>query len=93
MRDATGLTSDADRATIDDVRTTVDIDDDVLRAAKELAEMRGVTAGKMLSDLARQALAPPRAYRERNGVPIVPRAAGGRVITNADVRRWLDEDQ
>jgi hypothetical protein len=74
------------------VRTTVDIEDDVLNAAKEIAAARGLTAGKILSELARQALAPQRSYRERNGVPIIPRPAGGRIITSADVRQWLDED-
>ena len=74
------------------MRTTVDIDDDVLQAAKELAVMRGKTAGKILSELARASLAPPRTYTVRNGVPIIPRRPGAPLITNADVKRWLDED-
>ena len=44
------------------VRTTLDIDDDVLQAAKELADHRKTTAGKVLSDLARQALEPSRRF-------------------------------
>ncbi len=55
------------------VRTTLDIDDDVLQAVKELAEVRGLTAGQALSALARQALTPARAGRTRNGIPILPR--------------------
>ena len=43
------------------MRTTLDIDDDVLQAAKELATLRGSTAGKVLSELARRALTPSRA--------------------------------
>jgi hypothetical protein len=43
------------------MRTTLDIDDDVLLAAKELAAIRRTTAGQVISDLARQALTgPPR---------------------------------
>jgi hypothetical protein len=38
------------------VRTTVDIDDDVLLAVKELAKRQRRPAGKVLSELARQAL-------------------------------------
>jgi hypothetical protein len=38
------------------VRTTLDIDDDVLAASKELARRKNMTAGKVLSDLARKAL-------------------------------------
>jgi len=54
------------------MRTTLDIDDDVLQAAKELATLRGSTAGKVLSELARRALTPSRAERTRNGVPLLP---------------------
>ena len=59
------------------MRTTLDIDDDVLQAAKELADTRRKTAGKIISDLARQALAPARTHRVRNGVPVLPRRAPG----------------
>ena len=38
------------------MRTTLDVVDDVLEAAKELAARRGATAGRVLSDLARTAL-------------------------------------
>jgi hypothetical protein len=59
------------------MRTTLDIDDDVLQAAKELAILRGSTAGKVLSELARSALAPLRAERTRNGVPLLPPRPAG----------------
>ena len=53
------------------VRTTLDLDPDVLQAAKELASARGTTAGKVLSDLVRKALQSPRSARVRNGVPLI----------------------
>jgi hypothetical protein len=59
------------------VRTTLDIDEDVLQAAKEIAAGKRTTAGKVLSDLARRALAPARAARTRNGVPVLPRRPAG----------------
>jgi hypothetical protein len=59
------------------VRTTLDIDDDILQAAKELAASRQTTAGRVLSDLARKALEPARAGRARNGVPVLPRRPSG----------------
>ncbi len=63
---------------IHDVRTTLDIDEDVLQAAKELAAARGRTAGQVLSELARAGLQPPaRAARVRNGVPLLPPRASG----------------
>lgn len=55
------------------VRTTLDLDEDVLQAAKEMAAARGTTAGKVVSELARKALTPTRAPRVRNGVPLLPR--------------------
>jgi hypothetical protein len=38
------------------MRTTLDIDDEVMQAAKELARGQGRTAGEVLSELARQGL-------------------------------------
>jgi hypothetical protein len=63
------------------MRTTLDLDEDILQAAKELAEMRGLSAGKVVSDLVRKALAPPRPARKvRNGVPLLPRRPPGSPI-------------
>lgn len=59
------------------VRTTLDLDLDVLQAAKELAAARGTTAGKVLSELARRGLESPRPTRVRNGVPLLPRRPAG----------------
>lgn len=60
------------------MRTTLDIDDDVLQAAKELAETTGITAGRALSNFARMGLASPkRSARLRNGVPLLPGRAKG----------------
>jgi hypothetical protein len=54
------------------MRTTLDIDDDVLQVAKEIAATRRTTAGKVLSDLARAGLRPRRKGGVRNGVPLLP---------------------
>lgn len=59
------------------VRTTLDIDDDILAAAKEIAANRDSTAGKVLSDLARQALTRRGRRAVRNGVPLLPPAPSG----------------
>ena len=45
------------------MRTTLDIDGDVLQAAKELAALHGKTAGQILSELARKALSPSTTHR------------------------------
>jgi hypothetical protein len=55
------------------VRTTLDIDDDVLNAAKEMALAQRTTAGRVISELVRKALQPTGTARVRNGVPLLPR--------------------
>ena len=59
------------------MRTTLDIDADVLQAAKELAVGRRLTAGQVLSGLARSALESSTRVRKRNGVPVLPRRPAG----------------
>ncbi|HEV3110386.1 MAG TPA: hypothetical protein VGY99_07815 [Candidatus Binataceae bacterium] len=54
------------------MRTTLDIDEDVLDAAKELAARRRTTIGRIISELVRAALAPRVRSRKRNGVPLLP---------------------
>jgi hypothetical protein len=76
------------------MRTTLDIDEDVLSAAKDLAEKKNLTAGKVISELARKALlfAPPAGEPEyRGGFRLLPRT--GHVITAAAVDRWLEENE
>jgi hypothetical protein len=74
------------------VRTTLEIDDDVLQAAKDLAANRGTTAGKVISELARQALEPRRSSRLRNGVPLLARRPAGSPKPTLDiVNRLRDE--
>ena len=76
-----------------DMRTTLDIDEDVLQAAKEIASMRRSTAGKVLSELARKALEPDEeAPQARNGVPVLPARAGERPVSIDDVDRLLDDE-
>ena len=73
------------------MRTTLDLDDDVLSAAKALAAHRGLTAGQVISDLARKGLAAdkPKA-RLRNGVPLFKRVHG-RIVTPQMVEALLDK--
>jgi hypothetical protein len=74
------------------MRTTLDIDDDVLLVAKEIAARRDTTAGRVLSDLARAALEPKHVSKSRNGVPVLPRRPKGSPRpTLALVNRLRDE--
>ena len=79
------------------MRTTLDIEDDVLQAAKELAEREGSTAGRILSQLARRGLqAPPSRVtkagvaRVRGGVPVL--ASRGEVVTLQKIKELMDSE-
>lgn len=73
------------------MRTTLDLDDDVLAAAKALAIHRGQTAGQVISALARKGLSAERPKaRIRNGVPLLP-SRPGRIVTPDMVDEALEE--
>lgn len=76
---------------LDAMRTTLDLDLDVLMAAKEIASARRQTAGQVISELVRKALAAPRDdARVRNGVPLLARRPG-KALTLAEVNRLRDD--
>lgn len=75
------------------MRTTLNIDRDILWAAKELATQRGVPLGRVVSDLARQALGPSGdSVEERNGVPLLPPRADARPVSMAVVNSLRDDE-
>jgi hypothetical protein len=75
------------------MRTTVDIDDDLLTAIKEQAAAEGSTIGRVLSRLVRRGLEPPpRKYKIRNGVPVIPAEPGEPPLTLEMVNALRDED-
>lgn len=73
------------------MRTTLDLDDDVIAAARELARDEGRSIGATVSDLVRRGLMPARVERQ-HGRPVVRPPAGAPPITPEMVRRALDED-
>lgn len=73
------------------MRTTLTIDDDVLLAARQLANVSGESIGTTISRLARATLTASKPRRSRNGVKLLPIAAGARNSTLADVNRLRDE--
>jgi hypothetical protein len=78
------------------MRTTLDIDEDVLRAAKELARREKKTAGKMISELVRRALgaSPTAAAAEEPtalyGFRPFPRRGG--IVTNELIDTLREDD-
>ncbi|MGH6923021.1 MAG: CopG family transcriptional regulator [Propylenella sp.] len=78
------------------MRTTLDIDEDILEAAKELATAERSTAGKVLSDLARKGLtasaaAEPQGFEIVDGIPVLP--SRGVVVTRELVDRLIEETE
>jgi hypothetical protein len=66
------------------MRTTLDLDEDILAAIKSHASSKETSAGKVASDLIRKSLTPPKSKRRyRNGVPLFtfPREPGVIVTT------------
>ena len=73
------------------MRTTLDIEEDVLFAAKEIARQRSVTVGQVMSDLARQSLTRKSPVSEKNGLPLFPIQSNTGAITLELVNRLRDE--
>lgn len=59
------------------MRTTLDLDDDLILVGKRLADQRKTTLGRVVSDLIRLALTPAHEPRVKNGVPLFRSKAGG----------------
>ncbi|MGH9592644.1 MAG: CopG family transcriptional regulator [Bryobacteraceae bacterium] len=74
------------------MRTTLDLDEDVLLAAKELAQLQKKTAGKVVSELVRKALIPENPPKFRNGFQLIHREPGEPIITMELVNRLRDEE-
>jgi hypothetical protein len=73
------------------VRTTLEIDDDVVAAARELADGQRRSLGSVISELARRGLTPGQVEVDGD-LPVIRVPAGTAPITPEMVRRALDED-
>lgn len=72
------------------VRTTLELDDDLVHVAKQLASQRDMTMGQVVSGLLRQALEPKAVPRMRNGVPLFAPKRGARKPSLDLVNRLRD---
>jgi hypothetical protein len=74
------------------VRTTLEIDDDLVQVARQLAQQRRTTMGHVISELARKAMEPGNAPRKRNGVLLFDPKPGAKKPSMALVNRLRDEE-
>lgn len=73
------------------MRTTLELDDDVVAAARELAAGERRSLGSVISELARRGLTPAR-VEVAGDLPVIRVPHGAPPITPEMVRRALDED-
>ena len=73
------------------MRTTLTIDDDVLLAAKAIAEQERRSIGEVVSALARNALRRPQPPAMRNGIPRLGVRGPGAVVTLDTVNALRDD--
>lgn len=78
------------------MRTTLDIDEDILHAAKAIARRERSTAGMVISQLARRALvappAVPAAEEARTFYGFQPFPRRGGIVTNELIDKLREED-
>lgn len=81
------------------MRTTLDIDEDVLLAAKELAKRQNLSAGRVVSQLLRRVLTGQAGHAKaakdsghRSVAGFRPFSKGGAVVTNEVVNRLRDTE-
>ena len=74
------------------MRTTVDLDEDLLRVAKHLAQEREQSLGRVLSDLALRGLLPSNATVRSGAIPILPRKPGAQRVTSQVVKELLESE-
>ena len=81
------------------MRTTLEIDDDVLLAAKELAIKQRKPARKIVSEIIRRgtrtgssgpAVKEGQPYAMKNGIPILP--SRGELVTTEHVQRVMEKE-
>ncbi len=72
------------------MRTTLKIDDDILQAARSLADEQGRSVGEIVSELARRGLR-PRPSKRRGNLPIFAVDESAPCLTPEMVREALDD--
>lgn len=76
------------------MRTTLDLGDRVLAAARSRAHVRGISLGKAVSELALEGYAaqvPPARAADEESIPTLPHVPG-HVITDEMVENALSDD-
>ncbi len=73
------------------MRTTINIDDDLVKVARSIARERGISLGQAVSVLIRRGLGSKVEYSLKNGLPVFSVAEDSRRITPEDVASVEDD--
>ena len=73
------------------MRTTLDIDEDILFATKAIAKQQGTSMGKVISALVRQALSQRIEAATRDDIPLFPRQPDAGIVTLELINQLRDE--
>lgn len=73
------------------MRTTLNLDDDLLRAVRSLARERGQSLGEVVTTLLRQALRPPVELGYEHDVPVFQVKEGAPPLTPEMVESALED--
>ena len=78
------------------MRTTLDLDEDVLAAAKELARRQNLSAGQVVSQLLRKVLTGTTVSQPENEPKTIagfrPFSSGKAIVTNEEVNRLREAE-
>jgi hypothetical protein len=74
------------------MRTTLNLDDDVLQLLKNYASDRSIPLGEAASELVRRGLETPVQMRMEKGFYVVDLPEGDRKVSSARVKELLEED-
>jgi len=77
---------------IEGMRTTLELDDDLVAEAKRLAKQRGETLGRVISELARRSLTATEPIEVRNGFQLLTPKPGAPRADMELVNRLRDEE-
>jgi Arc/MetJ family transcription regulator len=74
------------------MRTTINLDDDVLREVKQYADSRSVALGKAVSELVRRGLKTPIETKIVNGLHVVVLPAESAKVDETGIKRLLEDE-
>lgn len=76
------------------MRTTLEIDDDVMQTAREIAHLKRQGVGRAISDLARRGLVPEVSplVELQDGIPVWVHGPGAIAVTTEMVRNLAEDE-